>query len=29
MGGCDIMKEMFETGELKSLLADKGLVSEA
>ena len=29
MGGCDIMKEMFETGELKTLLADKGLVSNA
>lgn len=26
MGGCDIMKEMFETGELKTLLADKGLL---
>lgn len=23
MGGCDIMKEMFETGELKTLLAEK------
>lgn len=23
MGGCDIMREMFETGELKTVLADK------
>jgi len=23
VGGCDIMREMFETGELKSLLAEK------
>ncbi len=23
IGGCDIMREMFETGELKTLLADK------
>ena len=26
MGGCDIMREMFETGELKSFLAEKGLI---
>ena len=26
MGGCDIMREMFETGELKALLEDKGLI---
>lgn len=26
MGGCDIMREMFETGELKSYLTDKGLI---
>jgi len=26
MGGCDIMKEMFETGELKTLLAEKDLI---
>ncbi len=26
VGGCDIMKEMFETGELKSLLSEKGLI---
>lgn len=25
VGGCDIMKEMFETGELKSLLEDKNI----
>lgn len=26
MGGCDIMREMFETGELKTILAEKGLI---
>ena len=26
VGGCDIVREMFQTGELKTLLADKGLV---
>ena len=26
MGGCDIMREMFETGELKTFLAEKGLI---
>jgi len=26
IGGCDIAKEMFETGELKSLLAQKNLL---
>lgn len=26
IGGCDIMREMFETGELKTLLADKGVL---
>lgn len=26
LGGCDIAKEMFQSGELKSLLAEKGLV---
>ena len=26
MGGCDIMREMFETGELKALLEGKGLI---
>ena len=25
VGGCDIVKEMFESGELKSLFQDKGL----
>jgi monothiol glutaredoxin len=25
VGGCDIVKEMFESGELQSLLADKGV----
>ncbi len=25
VGGCDIMREMFETGELKTLLTDKGI----
>jgi monothiol glutaredoxin len=25
VGGCDIVREMFETGELKALFAEKGL----
>ena len=25
IGGCDIVKEMFETGELRTMLADKGI----
>ena len=25
VGGCDIIKEMFETGELKKILKDKNL----
>jgi monothiol glutaredoxin len=25
IGGCDIMREMFETGELKALLLEKGV----
>ena len=29
VGGCDIVREMFETGELKKLLADKGLIAAA
>jgi monothiol glutaredoxin len=29
IGGCDIVREMFQTGELKTLLADKGLVETA
>ena len=27
VGGCDIVKEMFEKGELKSLLKEKSLLS--
>ncbi len=27
IGGCDIVKEMFEKGELKKLFEDKGIVS--
>jgi monothiol glutaredoxin len=27
VGGCDIVKEMFETGELQKMLADAGAVS--
>ena len=27
VGGCDIVKEMFEKGELKKLLEDKSLLS--
>ncbi len=26
VGGCDIVKEMFEKGELKKILADKSLI---
>ena len=26
VGGCDIVREMFQAGELKSLLADQGLL---
>ncbi|MEL7130321.1 MAG: Grx4 family monothiol glutaredoxin [Pseudomonadota bacterium] len=29
VGGCDIIKEMFETGELKGFLAEKGIALEA
>jgi monothiol glutaredoxin len=29
VGGCDIVREMFQTGELKTLLADKGLLVTA
>jgi len=25
IGGCDIIKEMFENGELKDLFAEKGI----
>jgi monothiol glutaredoxin len=27
VGGCDIVREMFQTGELKTILADQGLLS--
>ena len=26
IGGCDIVKEMFENGELKKIITDKGLI---
>jgi monothiol glutaredoxin len=29
VGGCDIIKEMFETGELKGFLAEKGVAKAA
>ena len=29
VGGCDIIKEMFESGELQSHLKDKGLIESA
>jgi monothiol glutaredoxin len=29
IGGCDIVREMFETGELKQLLEEKGVPLEA
>ncbi|MGE0596632.1 MAG: Grx4 family monothiol glutaredoxin [Hyphomonadaceae bacterium] len=29
IGGCDIVREMFQTGELKTLLADKGVLEKA
>jgi monothiol glutaredoxin len=29
VGGCDIIKEMFETGELQTYLKDKGLLQSA
>lgn len=29
IGGCDIVREMFESGELKSVLADRGVTAEA
>ena len=28
VGGCDIVREMFETGELKSFLKEKGIQTE-
>jgi monothiol glutaredoxin len=27
VGGCDIVREMFQSGELKTLLAEKGLIA--
>ena len=29
VGGCDIVKEMFETGELQTYLRDQGLIEAA
>jgi monothiol glutaredoxin len=29
VGGCDIVREMFETGELKQLLGEKGVTADA
>ena len=29
VGGCDIVREMFQTGELKTLFAEKGVALEA
>lgn len=29
IGGCDIVREMFQEGELQALLADKGLIQKA
>ena len=29
VGGCEIVKEMFETGELQAYLKDKGLIAAA
>ncbi len=29
VGGCDIIREMFETGELRTFLADKGVLEAA
>ena len=29
VGGCDIIREMFQAGELKPLLADKGVTVNA
>lgn len=28
IGGCDIVREMYETGELQKLLADKGILKK-
>lgn len=29
VGGCDIVREMFDSGELKTMLADKGIATSA
>jgi monothiol glutaredoxin len=29
LGGCDIVREMFQAGELKTLLSDKGIATAA
>jgi monothiol glutaredoxin len=29
VGGCDIIREMFQAGELQTLLSDKGIATEA
>jgi len=29
VGGCDIIREMFETGELEQLFEEKGVAREA
>jgi monothiol glutaredoxin len=29
VGGCDIVREMFESGELKSFMSEKGIALEA
>lgn len=29
IGGCDIVKEMFETGELRTMMTDKGIALSA
>ncbi|MGE0046516.1 MAG: monothiol glutaredoxin, Grx4 family, partial [Hyphomonadaceae bacterium] len=29
VGGCDIIREMFETGELKTLFEEKGVLEAA
>ncbi|MDX2274691.1 MAG: Grx4 family monothiol glutaredoxin [Hyphomonadaceae bacterium] len=29
LGGCDIVREMFQTGELQTLLAEKGVLERA
>lgn len=28
VGGCDIVREMYDTGELQTLISDKGIASE-